>query len=73
MMGQSLDLDLTIIQSVFGYGCYSKIVTGSLGYNFATEQWPCCHVKSGGNPPQTWSIRLTEEQSHGTVTDRIRF
>jgi hypothetical protein len=36
MMGQSLDLDSTIIQSVFGYGCCSNIVDGSLGYNFAT-------------------------------------
>jgi hypothetical protein len=66
--GPSLDLDSTIIQSVFGYGCYSKIVAGSLGYNFAIERWPCCHVKSGGNPPQTLFVRLTEEQSDGTVT-----
>jgi hypothetical protein len=73
MMGQSLDLDSTIIQTVIAYGCYSKIVSGSLGYKFATEHWPCCHVKSGENPPQTWSVRLTQEQSHGTVTDRIRF
>jgi hypothetical protein len=65
---QTLDLDSTIIQSVFGYGCYSKNVDGSLGYNFATEQWSCCHVKSRGNPPQIWSVRLTEEQSHGTVS-----
>jgi hypothetical protein len=45
----------------------SKVGTGLLGYNFATEQWSCCHVKSGGNSPQTWDIRLTEEQSHGTM------
>jgi hypothetical protein len=48
-----LSLDSTIIQSVIGYGCRSKIVAGSLGYNFATEQWPGCHVKSGENPAQT--------------------
>jgi hypothetical protein len=45
----------------------SKVGAGLLGYNFATEQWSCWHVKSGGNSPQTWSIKLTEEQSHGTV------
>jgi hypothetical protein len=45
----------------------SKVGTGLLGYNFATEEWSCCHVKSGGNLPQTWAVRLTEEQSHGTV------
>jgi hypothetical protein len=46
-------LDSIIIQSVIGYGCYSKISAGSLGYNFAIERWPCCHVKSGENQAQT--------------------
>jgi hypothetical protein len=51
VIGQSLDLDSTMIQSVFGYGCYSKIVAGSLGYNFAAEHWFSCHGKLGGNSP----------------------
>jgi hypothetical protein len=55
---------------VFGYGCYSKFVAGSLGYNFAAECWSSCHVKSGENSPQTWSVRPTEWTSQW-YSDRI--
>jgi hypothetical protein len=60
VIGQSLDLNLTIIQSVFGYGCYSKFVAGSLGYNFDAECWSSCHMKAGEKLPQTWSVWPTE-------------
>jgi hypothetical protein len=49
----------------------SKVRVGLLGYNFAAEHWSSCHIKSGGNSPQTWSVRLTKEESDGTVTRRI--
>jgi hypothetical protein len=51
VIGQSLDIDSTTIQSVFCYGYYSKFVAGSLGYNFAAEHWSCCHGDLGRNSP----------------------
>jgi hypothetical protein len=50
---------------------YSKVRVGLLGYNFAVVHWSSCHIKSGGNSPQTWSVRQTEEESDDTVTRRI--
>jgi hypothetical protein len=34
-----------MIQSLFGYDCYSKIVAGSLGNNFVTGRLTSCYVK----------------------------
>ena len=31
---------------VFGYGCYNKIIVGSLNNNFATGRSIGCHVKT---------------------------
>jgi hypothetical protein len=49
----------------------SKVRAGLLGYNFAAEHWSSYHTKLGGNSPQTWSVRLTEEYSDGTVARKI--
>jgi hypothetical protein len=49
----------------------SKVRGSLLGYNFVAEHWSSYHIKLGGNSPQTWSLRLTEEESDGTVTRRI--
>jgi hypothetical protein len=35
-----------MIQSLFGYDCYSKIVAGSSDNNFATGRSTSCHVKT---------------------------
>jgi hypothetical protein len=68
VIGQSLDLNSTIIQSVFGYGCYCKFVAGSLGYNFAAECWSSCHVKSGEIRPKLGLSGRLNELRDGTVT-----
>jgi hypothetical protein len=49
----------------------SKVRAGILGYNFAAKHWSSYHTKSGGNSPQTWYVKLTEEESDGTVTRKI--
>jgi hypothetical protein len=53
---------------MFEYGYHSRFVDGSLDNNFATGRSTTCHVNLGENQCQTWSVRLTEEQSNGTVT-----
>jgi hypothetical protein len=52
---------------MFEYGYHSRFVDGSLD-NFATGRSTTCHVNLGENQCQTWSVRLTKEQSDGTVT-----
>jgi hypothetical protein len=57
-----------MIPWMFEYGDHSQFIDGSLDNNFATGRSTTCHVNLGENQSQTWSVRLTEEQSDGTVT-----
>jgi hypothetical protein len=52
---------------MFEHGECSWFIDGSLDNNFDTGRSTTCHVNLGENQCQTWSVRLTEEQSDGTV------
>jgi hypothetical protein len=67
-MGWTLGVILKMIPWMFEYGYHSRFIAGSLDNNFATGRSTTCHVNLGENQCQTWSVRLTEEQSDGTVT-----
>jgi hypothetical protein len=43
---QSLSWDSTMIQSLFGYNCYSKNVAGSSDNNFLTGGLISCHMEN---------------------------
>ena len=48
-VGQSLNPDLNKIQCKFGYDSHNKIVAGTWGYNFGTENLLRHCTKSGVN------------------------
>jgi hypothetical protein len=56
-----------MIPWMFEHGECSWFIDGSLDNNFDTGRSTTCHVNLGENQCQTWSVRLTEEQSDGTV------
>jgi hypothetical protein len=52
---------------MFEHGYHSRFIAGSLDNKFATGRSTTCHVNLEENQCQTWSVRLTKEQSDGTV------
>jgi hypothetical protein len=65
-----LNWDSTMIQSLFGYDYYSKVIAGSSGSNFVTGGLTSCHVKIWDLGPTNWSVRRSEWGFHCTVAEK---
>ena len=59
-----------MIESVFEYGCYSKVKAGLQENNFVTGRLVSCHIENGEQGSTNHAIRTTEDEGHGTVHKR---
>jgi hypothetical protein len=63
------EIDLRGIRWMFDQGLYNKVTTGTLDNNFDTGRLVGCHTKIREWGPASCSVRQTEPNCDGTVTE----